>query len=237
VNSGGSSFSQNLFNLAQDRGNSAFDRRHRAVFTWIYQIPFRKSNSGFGEVLGYIAHGWEIAGTAQFQTGAPETIFINGFDQNHDLSATNDRPDLANPNVPINLSAGCINSATCITGIGQVHTDGSITDINTGVTGTFNQFRYLITTGHNGSVGRNTLTNPGRQDYTLAVTRSFHIPHLESHSLEFRAEAFNPFNHPNAGGGNNVGGISGDITDPNFLNKDITIEGGRVMRLWLKYRF
>jgi hypothetical protein len=73
--------------------------------------------------------------------------------------------------------------------------------------------------------------NPGTTDFTLAVSRSFPIPRLEGHRIEFRAEAFDPFNHANAGD------LSGNVNDPNFLNKDVTFTGGRELRLWLYYRF
>jgi hypothetical protein len=54
------------------------------------------------------------------------------------------------------------------------------------------------------------------------------------------------FNHPNAGGGasidgspveGGVGGISGDINSTTFLNKSVTMVGGRSLQLWLKFRF
>jgi hypothetical protein len=73
--------------------------------------------------------------------------------------------------------------------------------------------------------------NPGTADWTLAVSRSFPLPKLEGHRIEFRAEAFNPFNHANAGD------FVGSIQNPTFLNKDVTFYGGREMRLWLFYRF
>jgi hypothetical protein len=77
----------------------------------------------------------------------------------------------------------------------------------------------------------------------MSLTRIIKLPHFENHQFEFRAEAFNVFNHPNAGGGttqdgNNVPGISGNIdSTATFMNKDVTYEGGRTMQLWLKYRF
>jgi hypothetical protein len=100
----------------------------------------------------------------------------------------------------------------------------------------------VVGKGPNGNLGRNTFYNPGRQDYELALTRIIRLPHFETHQLEFRAEAFDVFNHPNAGGGttqdgSSVPGISGNLYGPTFMNKDITYEGGRTVQLWLKYRF
>jgi hypothetical protein len=244
--SGDTTRPQDLFNSSLEKGPSAFDRRHRAVITWLYQTPHFKASSGFGKAAGWAIGDWQVSGIFSFQTGAPETVYLGGYDQNGDLSAANDRPNLSNPNAPINYSPACLSSPTCITGVGQINPDGSLTDWNTGAPGTASQFRYIATNvlgiGPNGNLGRNTFYNPGRQDYSMALQRNIRIPGLESQQLEFRAEAFDVFNHANAGGGttqdgSSVPGISGNIDSANFMNKDITFEGGRSVLLWLKYRF
>ncbi len=230
--SGGSSYPQDAFNLRGERGNSAFDRRHRGTVTWVYTVPFRGSNgAGYRNVFNYIARNWTISGTAQLQSGAPDTIHLAGFDENGDLRTTNDRPDSGNPRAAINYSDSCLNSSTCITGIGQLQSNGSIVDFNTGAAGTRDQFRYIVVSGRPGNTGRNTFVNDWTQDYAFSVERIFPIPHLEHHQLEFRAEGINPFNHPNPGV------VSADILDPNFLNRDLQFRGGRILNLWLKYRF
>ncbi len=246
TSSGTSSQPQNLFNTSLDRGPSAFDRRHRAAITFLYTTP-RFSSASFALKTASAALGnWQISGIASFQTGAPETISLLGYDQNGDLNAGNDRPNLSNPKAAINYSPACMASPTCITGVGQINPDGSLTDWNTNAPGTASQFRYIVTnvlgTGPNGNLGRNTFYNPGRQDWSLALTRIVRLPKWEQQQLEFRAEAFNPFNHANAGGGtsqdgSSVPGVSGNIDSPLFLNKDVTYEGGRSVLLWLKYRF
>ena len=244
--SGDTTRPQNLLNSSLDKGPSAFDRRHRAVFTWVYQTPPLKPSSAFARAVSWPVRDWQISGIFSLQTGAPETIYLGGYDQNADLSAANDRPNLSNPSAAINYSPACLNSATCITGVGQINPDGTLSDWNTGAPGTANQFRYIVTNingnGPNGNLGRNTFYNPGRQDYELALTRIIRLPRWETHQFEFRAEAFDVFNHPNAGGGttqdgSSVPGISGNIDSPTFMNKDITYEGGRTVQLWLKYRF
>jgi hypothetical protein len=237
---------QDLFNSGLERGPSAFDRRHRAVITWVYQTPALQGSSALAKAASWSFRDWQVSGIFSFQTGAPETVYIGGYDQNGDLSAANDRPNLSNPKATVNYSPACLASPTCITGVGQINPDGSLVDWNTGAPGTPNQFRYIVTNvlgvGPSGNLGRNTFYNPGRQDYELALMRSIKIPHLEQHQLEFRAEAFNVFNHPNAGGGttqdgSTVPGLSGNLNGTTFLNKDITFEGGRSVQLWLKYRF
>jgi hypothetical protein len=228
---GGSSYPQDAFNIRGERGPSAFDRRHRGTFTWVYTVPWRASGSGYQRALNYVVRNWTISGTAQLQTGAPDTIHLAGFDENKDLRSTNDRPDLGNPNASINYSDTCLNSPTCISGVGQLMPNGSLVDFNTGAAGALNQFRYVVVNGRVGNLGRNTFVNDWTQDYAFSVERIFPIPHVEHHQLEFRAEGINPFNHPNPGV------VSTDLLDPGFMNRDIQFRGGRILNLWLKYRF
>ncbi|HVW85516.1 MAG TPA: TonB-dependent receptor [Bryobacteraceae bacterium] len=231
VSSGGSSYPQDAFNIRGERGVSAFDRTHRGVVTWLYSLPYRGSNGGWHGAVNQIVRNWTISGSAQLQSGAPDTIYFGGLDENGDLRATNDRPDLGNPRAPINYTDACMTSSTCITGIGQLMPNGSLVDFNTRAPGTANQFRYIAVSGRPGNLGRNTFRNDWTQDWSLAVERIFPIPHLEGHQLEFRAEGINPFNHPNPGI------VSPDLLDPAFMNRDLSFTGGRIVNLWVKYRF
>jgi len=172
---------------------------------------------------------WTISGTAQFQSGAPDTIYIPE-DINGDLRAGNDRPDAGNPHAAINYSDACLSSPTCITGVGTYGKTGLV-DFNTGAPGQLNQFRFLVPVGRVGNLGRNTYRNDWSQDYTLAVERIIPIPRLEGHQVELRGEAVNPWNHPNPGL------VVPSIDDPTFLNRSLAVTGGRSMFLWVKYRF
>ena len=66
-----------------------------------------------------------------------------------------------------------------------------------------------------GNEGRNTLIGPGRNNVDFALHRAFPIPRWEPGQVEFRAEAYNLFNHPQFGlpgttvGNPGVGIISG----------------------------
>ena len=241
VTSGGSTRAQDQFSFRGDRGPSAFDRKQRAVFTWVYQLPEVHGDSGALRALKFVTNGWQVSGTASFETGAPETISFGGFDQNGDLSGFNDRPTLGNPAVPINYSPACRDAAsTCNTGVGFSVDGVNFVDFNSSFGGNFaakaSDFHYLAIVGRNGNVGRNTFYNPGRQDWAMSIQREFKIH--ESQAFLLRMEAFNPFNHPNLGGGEDgVPSVSGDIVSGNFLNKSITSVGGRSVKFYLRYSF
>jgi hypothetical protein len=212
----------------------------------VYDLPGLHGDSGAVRALKSVTNGWQVSGTASFESGAPETIHLENFDINGDLSGFNDRPSLGNPTVPINYSAACLNPAgTCDTGVGFSLDGVNFTDFNSSfgtdpTTGAFtakaSNFRYLVVLGKNGNVGRNTLYNPGRQDWAMAAQKEFKI--LERQALLFRLEAFNPFNHPNLGGGEDgVPSESGSITSPNFLNTAVTSVGGRSIKFFVRYNF
>ena len=218
-----------------DRGPSAFNRTQRATFTWVYAFPEFRGHGFLTPIIG----GWATSGQVAFQTGAPQTIYIGGFDQNGDLNAFNDRPFLSNPSVPINYSNACFADPTCISGVGVDLGGGQFVDLNSPASGTADQFRYIINaTGEGnivGNVGRNSIYAPGSQTWNLSAVKRFNMPWREGHQVEFRADFFNAFNHPN-NGVNNLPDY-GNLLDPNFLNVDHTRSGGRNITMWLKYTF
>ena len=63
-----------------------------------------------------------------------------------------------------------------------------------------------------GNAGRNILTAPGFEDIDFSIAKTTTIK--ERASLQFRAEAFNLFNHPNFGQPTNQLGLIGIRTDP-----------------------
>jgi hypothetical protein len=236
VTSGGASRWQNVLDPRSDRGPSAFNRTHRAVISYTYEVPFKHNGA-----LKYLADGWFTSGVISFQSGTPETIYIGGYDQNGDGEAYNDRPNWGNPKAPINYSASCMSNPTCVTGVGQDDGSGQLYDWNTGAPGNLSQFRYIVTINPvyggtkfvNGNVSRNNFTYSGRQDWNLSLGKRFMMPYREGHLLEFRMDLFNAFNHANLG----VNNLNGDINSPNFLNMPLTASGGRTVSLWAKYSF
>ncbi len=67
------------------------------------------------------------------------------------------------------------------------------------------------------------------------MIKRFKLP-MEGHSLEFRSDFFNAFNHPNDGI-DSLQGQYGNINSPDFLNTAATRRGARHIALWLKYAF
>jgi outer membrane receptor protein involved in Fe transport len=236
---GGSSFSEVINSQASDRGLSAYDHRNRFVGTYVWDLPYVHSTGNKAlDVLSYVTRGWSWSGTFTAQTGSPETI-SDGIDFNNDGHSGNDRPSLGNVAAPF-TSVGIDG-----TQLGVTTTPGTIFGpflaCVTGAPGCVAQpasaFHFIVpAVGVQGNVGRNTFIGPGQWFYNTGVARTFKIH--ERHELTFRTEFFNAFNHANLF--TDVPNLATNIfqlTNPNFGNFPLTIDGGRQIKFWLKYSF
>jgi len=237
ITSGGASRVQDFFNYRGDKGLSVFHRKHRVALTYVYEIPFVKSEGAGWSALRAVTRDWQLSGTYFYQTGAPETIFVGGIDTNSDGNAFNGRPNLGSASAPFNSVGidGALFGVAAPSGMffeAQNFLNCDDVTIPCQPARPASDFRFLVQPGP-GNVGRNTVTTNGRHDWNLGIVRRFKIPvpGLETQQLEFRAEMFNPFNHPNQG----IPIL--DVLDPDFNNNAITRFGGREIRFWLKWRF
>ena len=155
-------------NLARDYGHSDFDLAQRIVVSSIYKLPFGRDGFLLRSGLGAkLLGGFEINEIYQGQTGHYESPIYSGNISN--TYTNRDRPNVyGNPN------------------------NGSKT-----VTQYFNTAAYLpkAATGTFGDAPRNSILEPGYQNFDTALARSFPLP--KEANIQFRAEFFNVLNHPN----------------------------------------
>lgn len=232
---GRTSFPQNEFAGGRpgERGLSSYDHRQRLVLSYVYDIPNLHFSEGALNKAAFILRDWNISGTSTFQSGGADPIFL-GKDNNRDGRSSNDRPDLSNPNAPLTSWAFPGN----LFGVGQPATtffDGP-TFLSTGTLTQVDptSVHWLVPQpGQLGTAGRNPIVEPGWQIWNFSLTRHFHMPYKEGHTVEFRAEFFNLFNRSNTfaapwlllGNPNNFGNLSFDQS------------GNRTIKFWLKYSF
>lgn len=225
---------QNPLTRRVDRGVSAYDRRHRLVFAYVYDIPKWKPNGALS-VLAHVTNDWEFSGTTSFQSGSPGNVQA-GYDVNGD-GITNDRPTLSNINAPLATYAwdgswGGQPGKFC--NGPQLYKGGTCSLVSASTV------HWIIPAyGTNGTVGRNTYVTPGLQSWNLAVMRTIKI--TERHQLEFRTEMFNFLNLGNTGMPNLslTSGVGRPYTTDSttFGNLALTNGGSRNIRFWLKYMF
>jgi hypothetical protein len=69
---------QTVTNLEAGHGPSGFDVRHRAVISWVYELPWGPGRAWMnnGGVMGAIVGGWQFAGISTLTTGRPFTVFM-----------------------------------------------------------------------------------------------------------------------------------------------------------------
>lgn len=234
------------FSRRLERGLSFFDRTHRAVFTYVYELPFFREQRG---VLGHALGGFELSGVTTFESGVPFTI-SNGVDADA-IAGNLDRPDF-NPSGRPGVRA-IPATTTSPSATGFVNPDVVIGTTATGQ----NIFapidpaeaRYIglpANSGRTGNLGRNTERSPGTNITNFNITKRTRL--TENTRLEFRTEFFNLFNHPNflqgsispftPGGGSIPASVFNSLPGE-FLNPNTRLSdgGGRVIRYQLKFVF
>jgi hypothetical protein len=204
--------------LKLDRGLSDYDRAHRLTLVYLWAVPGPRTG-----LLKYALGGWLIAGISSFQAGAPFTL-QNGSDRNNDGITTNDRPDIGNPNAPLNSRADL--SPRCATGYQNPDT---ATCVNPG------DVHWVEGKGlpNASTVGRNTLLAGRTNNFDASLSKSF--PVGERRRLELRWEALNAFNHPQFTQVPDAS-VSGSPAS-HFLNHDFTDSGIRSMWIQVKLIF
>ena len=160
--------------LKLDWGPSNFDLRHRAVFTYVIDVPAGPGHRvlGWNHPVGrQLFGGWQVSGITTLQSGAPFTVYnsstdFSGFNQ------TSDRPDV----------------------IGT----GTLQQNNRSVDAAFDTSFFSKTppTGRVGTAGRDQFYGPGLVNFDFTAAKNFPL-HTERIRLQFRADLFNIFNHTN----------------------------------------
>ncbi len=165
--SGGGDTVQNGYDLNANRAISDGDVPLRFVLSGIWDLPFGKGKPFLDHGWGAaIAGQWELSGIYQVQSGVPFTPVLS-FDNAN--AGTTSRPD--------RVCSGSLSNPT-------VQEYFNVSCFATPAAYTF------------GNSGRNVLFGPGENNVDFGLHRSFQLPVWESAQLEFRAEAFNVFNHP-----------------------------------------
>ncbi|HEY2015424.1 MAG TPA: TonB-dependent receptor, partial [Bryobacteraceae bacterium] len=169
---------------------SALDVRHILTINYLYELPFFHNQNNFaGKVLG----GWQLSGITQFQTGTPCAIVSNndyagvGQDGNWDSCGGSGQFWVMNgtPTVVGQFAAGGAQDPAQWFSVKNA--DGSPI-FTAPAKGTFNLQSGV----------RNPFHNPGFQNWNMGLYKKFAIN--DRAGFQFRAEAFDTFNHPNPNG-------------------------------------
>jgi hypothetical protein len=162
----------NPFDANADRGSGDWDVRHNFTMSVVYGLPeLKASNSLVRSVLG----GWQTSSIVQTRSGLPANPqLVSGFFGNPV------RPDVVSGVSPVLSGASWPNSSFNI----DAFTINPSYDGTPGV--------------NTGNAGRNSLRGPNFFQWDFSVMKNF--PITEKVKIQFRADLFNIFNHPNFAG-------------------------------------
>jgi hypothetical protein len=212
-------------NLRRDRADSALDRRHRFITSFIYELPwFRGSNGLTRALLG----GWNFSGTYTAESGQKATV-LSGTDANGNGDAAADRA-IRNPN-------GVVGTGSDVVALRR--TDGQIV----GYLAVNPNAEYIRAgAGAASNSARNTLQMPGINNLDFSVFKNFRFG--ENRRIQLRADLFNAFNHAQfiPGSPNDIQpvqtvgvGLFNTVFSPDFNRADrIFSSNPRVIQLALK---
>jgi hypothetical protein len=165
---------QNAMCLACDRASGAWDARHVVNGNAVYQLPFGLGKPMLNErgIASAIAGNWELATTALARTGFPVNVLMPSSYTARDGNSGTQRPDLV-PGVSLTPPRG------------------------KAVAEWINPAAFASPAGEFGTAPRNLLRGPGTWQIDLGSGKTILLG--ERGLLEFRAELYNIFNHPQLG--------------------------------------
>jgi hypothetical protein len=163
-------FAQNSYDLAAERGRADFDQTLRWVLSFDYEVPFGRQGSRFSSgVMDAVLAGWHFGGIYTLASGFPFSPYINDDTSNTGTQGIPRPNQLRNGNLPRSQRSPNL-----------------WFDVNA----------FAAPSGFAfGNAGRNVLIGPGQNVFDWSLRKEFSV--TETQRLEFRAEFFNAFNHPN----------------------------------------
>jgi hypothetical protein len=220
---GGTTSLQDPNRLDLERSVSTWDTPHIFQFSYVYSLPFgrgKKFGGGMNRVTDGILGGWQVNGTYRYASGRPMHITLSGGQEIPTYSSGQRRPNL--------------------NGILRRNTGPDFVD------NYFANAQDVLSMPDDFTIGSapRTITSartPAINNTTMSLFKQFNI--REKMRLEFRAEAFNAFNHPQFCGPNDGNtsvefDSSGQIDNtPNFAAITNACVNAREVQLGLKLTF
>jgi Carboxypeptidase regulatory-like domain len=203
----GASNSNNPLNLGQQYGLSSFNRPQRVVISYVYDLPFKHMDG----MLERLTSGWSVSGVTTIQDGLPFSVVSSaGGSIYYGAASANTRAQLADPvncnvygvcqsGIPTASSGsttsrainGWVNDAAFGTGSGIAFTPTALPCIGGTVAGS------CATSGGGTGWGDDAvglISGPGQFNFDMAIIKNTRL--WEGGTLQFRAESFNIWNHP-----------------------------------------
>jgi hypothetical protein len=187
-----------------NRGPSSFDRAHRFVYSYVYEIPawgFGLNDSKFGSKF---FSGWQITGVATAQTGTGFSITDSTGARL--FGSTNSRASFA--------PGATVETATL---------SGPTTDR---LDRYFNTAAFVPAGDYWGNTGTRIMRGPGQKNIDMALIKTTRF--MENKSVEWRMEVFNLTNTPN------FSNPTGNINSSAFGTINQTVANARLIQFGMR---
>jgi hypothetical protein len=212
------SYNVGLDDPGAGRGECSYDRPQRLIVNYLYSFPDYNHGAGIG---GKLLSGWGVSGVTTLQSGNPMT-----FSDARNGTVYGSVGTAAAQLCPGETIADIIASGSVVSRIGNGNQY-------------FNPSAFCVApvvgggngTGY-GNLGSNVLLGPGQFDWDISLKKSTAVGGIhEGAILEFRAEFFNAFNHPQFSNPNTV------VSSSSFGSITSEVVGPRIVQFALKYLF
>jgi hypothetical protein len=181
----GGNFVTDRFHPGLDYGNVVYDRRHRFLTTYLYELPFGRGKKFFSDsnrLVDGVLGGWELAGVIVVQSGP----FLTPTQSTNDSAGTGifntvgtGRADVVPHVSPYAAPAGS----------GLFFNPAAFAIPGANSNGTFS------TIGRFGNAAVGSLVGPGTRAVSMSLIKT--VKFTESAKLQFGAEVANLLNHRN----------------------------------------
>lgn len=234
--------------LNASRGLSDFDRTHRFVVSYRYDVPLFKDSTGAKAAL---LRDWAVSGITIFQSGSPFSVTDSGAGTAF----------LGAGFTPGTLSGSLASGSTIGSGMNsgsiQSRVDNGYLNVNAFATASLlypaqcdpNQADPTVFPNANfcttafGNLGRNVFRGPAQQNWDFSLIKT--VKFTERQSLRFTADFFNIWNHANFANPtvNDVESIPHDpitgaaLTSGPFGKITSTVGTPRLIQFSLRYAF
>jgi len=221
---GGGSIPGDQTDLRANYGRVGFNREHRLVVSYYYQLPGPQRNAFLKRAFG----GWAVSGVTVFQSGEPLTL--TGTNANNVFGITNNNGNRAQ------LSAGCGYNDLTISG--SVHSKLGAYFNRSCIARNAAGAAVWPVVGDDGRAtafgnsGVGIVSGPDQRNFDLAIVKQTSLGWLrEGSNIEFRAEFFNAFNTTQfANPGTNVSAANFGVISTTAVNP-------RIIQFALKLNF
>ena len=205
-------------NIRLDYGRSSYDVNQRFVTSFVYQLPFgrgKKFGGSMNKAADLAVGGWQVTGITTFQAGFPFDVLAD--DKLGLLTTFTQRA---------NLVPGC--------------NPGGGNGFHKSITEWFNTSCFTQPlAGQFGNSSRDMIRGPGINNWDMGVGKDFRL--AERLSFQFRAEAFNIFNHAQYGVDPLTNTTIGAAVDQNVndgvFGRVTAARPGRIIQLGGKFIF